>query len=88
MSKIKGAENAQELPFSIMILCATGTIVHNKYDNCVYIHRIKDAAGIIEFLGRINEAAGKTIAVTEISTFSAVDFFSGESTTGLELICK
>lgn len=88
MSKIKGAENAQELPFSIMILCGTGTIVHIKYANCVYIHRIKDAAGIIEFIGRINEAAGKTIVVTEISTFSTVDYFSGESITGLELICK
>ena len=88
MSKIKGAENAQELPFSIMILCATGTIVHIKYANCVYIHRIKDAAGIIEFIGRINEAAGKTIVVTEISTFSNDDFISGESFTGLELICK
>lgn len=92
MSKIKGAENAQELPFSIMILCGTGTIVHIKYANCVYIHRIKDAAGIIEFIGRINEAAGKTIVVTEINTFQAAAFngytFSGEITTGLELICK
>lgn len=88
MSKIKGAENAQELPFTIMILCATGTTVHIKYDNVVYIHCVKDAAGVIEFLGRINEAAGKTIVVTEINTFSAVDFFSGETTTGLELICK
>lgn len=92
MSKIKGAENAQELPFSIMILCAEGTVIHLIYDNCVYIHRIKDAGGIIEFLVRINEAAGKTVVVTEINTFQASAFngytFSGEITTGLELICK
>lgn len=90
MSKIKGAENSQELPFSIMILCSVGTIVHIKYNNCVYIHCVKDASGIIEFLGRINEAAGKTIVVSEINTFSGVNFSSEEESiyTGLELICK
>ena len=82
MSKIKGAENAQELPFSIMILCSVGTIVRIRYANHIYIHRVKDASGVIEFLGRVNQAAGKTVVATEIAPFSSNSF------EGLDVWCK
>ena len=82
MSKIEGTENAQELPFSIMVLCSVGTVVRIRYANHVYLHRITTAGELIEFLGRVNSTSEKVLVVTEITPFSNDDF------KGLDLWCK